>query len=42
MRRRVVSAGEQLAEEPWIAARNAAVLTLLYGSRPAHLRSARA
>jgi integrase/recombinase XerC len=24
--------GEQLAEEPWIAARNAAVLTLLYGS----------
>ena len=28
---RVVSAGEQLAEEPWIAARNAAVLTLLYG-----------
>jgi integrase/recombinase XerC len=29
---RVVSAGEQLAEEPWIAARNAAVLTLLYGS----------
>ena len=25
-------AGEQLAEEPWIAARNAAVLTLLYGS----------
>ena len=29
--RRVVSAGEQLAEEPWIAARNAAVLTLLYG-----------
>ena len=23
---------EQLAEEPWIAARNAAVLTLLYGS----------
>jgi integrase/recombinase XerC len=30
--RRVVSAGEQLAEEPWIAARNAAVLTLLYGS----------
>lgn len=30
--RKVVSAGEQLAEEPWIAARNAAVLTLLYGS----------
>jgi len=30
--KRVVSAGEQLAEEPWIAARNAAVLTLLYGS----------
>ena len=30
--RRVVSAGEQLAEEPWIAARNAAVFTLLYGS----------
>jgi integrase/recombinase XerC len=29
--RRVVSVGEQLAEEPWIAARNAAVLTLLYG-----------
>lgn len=29
--RRVVSASEQLAEEPWIAARNAAVLTLLYG-----------
>ncbi len=28
--RRVVSAGDQLAEEPWIAARNAAVLTLLY------------
>lgn len=28
---RVVSASEQLAEEPWIAARNAAVLTLLYG-----------
>jgi integrase/recombinase XerC len=28
--RRTVSAGEQLAEEPWIAARNAAVLTLLY------------
>lgn len=30
--KRVVSASEQLAEEPWIAARNAAVLTLLYGS----------
>jgi integrase/recombinase XerC len=30
--RRVVSLAEQLAEEPWIAARNAAVLTLLYGS----------
>ncbi len=29
--KRVVSAVEQLAEEPWIAARNAAVLTLLYG-----------
>ncbi len=29
--RKVVSAGEQLAGEPWIAARNAAVLTLLYG-----------
>lgn len=29
---KVVSAGTQLAEEPWIAARNAAVLTLLYGS----------
>ena len=29
--RRVVSAGEQLSEEPWIRARNAAVLTLLYG-----------
>ena len=29
--RRVVSAEAQLAEEPWIAARNAAVLTLLYG-----------
>ena len=29
--RRVVSAGEQLAAEPWIAARDAAVLTLLYG-----------
>ncbi|EKF18959.1 tyrosine recombinase XerC [Nitratireductor pacificus] len=30
--RKVVSAPAQLAEEPWIAARNAAVLTLLYGS----------
>src|SRR5262245_29148800 len=30
--KRVVSPKEQLAEEPWIAARNAAVLTLLYGS----------
>ncbi len=29
--RRVASAEGQLAEEPWIAARNAAVLTLLYG-----------
>ncbi|MGH6763367.1 MAG: tyrosine recombinase XerC [Phyllobacterium sp.] len=29
--KRVVDAGEQLHEEPWIAARNAAVLTLLYG-----------
>lgn len=29
--RRVVSTGEQLAAEPWIAARDAAVLTLLYG-----------
>ena len=29
--RKVVSASQQLAEEPWIAARNAAVLTLLYG-----------
>lgn len=28
---RVVSQAEQLSEEPWIAARNAAVLTLLYG-----------
>ncbi|MCF3639987.1 tyrosine recombinase XerC [Rhizobium sp. TRM95111] len=27
----VVSADEQLAEEPWIALRNAALLTLLYG-----------
>ena len=30
--KRVVAMGEQLNEEPWIAARNAAVLTLLYGS----------
>lgn len=30
--RRVVDANEQLAEEPWVAARNAAVLTLLYGA----------
>ena len=30
--RRVVSADSQMVEEPWIAARNAAVLTLLYGS----------
>ncbi len=30
--RKVVSSSAQLAEEPWIAARNAAVLTLLYGS----------
>ncbi|MCR4266575.1 tyrosine recombinase XerC [Nitratireductor sp. ZSWI3] len=30
--RKVVSGDMQLAEEPWIAARNAAVLTLLYGS----------
>ena len=29
--RRVVAADGQLAEEPWIAARNAAVLPLLYG-----------
>ncbi|TCD15929.1 tyrosine recombinase XerC [Oricola cellulosilytica] len=29
--RRVVDRAEQLSEEPWIAARNAAVLTLLYG-----------
>ncbi len=29
--RRVVSGAEQLSEAPWIAARNAAVLTLLYG-----------
>src|SRR5690606_17951705 len=30
--RRVSSGEGQLAEEPWIAARNAAVLALLYGS----------
>ncbi len=30
--RRVVDADESLAEEPWIAARDAAVLALLYGS----------
>lgn len=30
--RRVVSVEGQLAEEPWVAARDAAVLTLLYGS----------
>jgi integrase/recombinase XerC len=30
--RRVASSEGQLAEEPWIAARNAAVLTLLYGA----------
>ena len=29
--RRVINFDEQLNEEPWIAARNAAVLTLLYG-----------
>lgn len=29
--KKIVSAQGQLAEEPWIAARNAAVLTLLYG-----------
>ena len=29
--RRVVDAGEQMSDEPWIHARNAAVLTLLYG-----------
>ncbi|MGE0282606.1 MAG: tyrosine recombinase XerC [Rhizobiaceae bacterium] len=29
--RRVVATDEQLAEEPWIATRNAAILTLLYG-----------
>ncbi len=28
---RVVSSNDQLAEEPWIAARNAAVMALLYG-----------
>lgn len=28
---RVVDPGEQMVDEPWIAARNAAVLTLLYG-----------
>lgn len=30
--RRVVDVDEQLAEEPWVAARDAAVMTLLYGS----------
>ncbi|WP_292323732.1 tyrosine-type recombinase/integrase, partial [Mesorhizobium sp.] len=30
--KQVVAVEGQLAEEPWIAARNAAVLTLLYGS----------
>jgi integrase/recombinase XerC len=30
--RKVVSSEEQLAEEPWVAARNAALLTLLYGA----------
>ncbi|MFC6490871.1 tyrosine-type recombinase/integrase, partial [Nitratireductor sp. GCM10026969] len=30
--RRVASGEGQLAEEPWVAARNAAVLALLYGS----------
>ena len=30
--RRVVNASEQMADEPWVAARDAAVLTLLYGS----------
>lgn len=30
--RRVVDVAEQLVEEPWVAARNAAVLALLYGS----------
>ena len=30
--RRLVDADESLAEEPWIAARDAAVLTLLYGA----------
>lgn len=29
--RRLVDAGESLAEEPWVAARDAAVMTLLYG-----------
>ena len=29
--RRVVSQTEQMAEEPWIVARNSAILTLLYG-----------
>ena len=30
--KRVVSADEQMSDEPWIAARNAAVMALLYGS----------
>jgi integrase/recombinase XerC len=30
--KRVVAANEQPTDEPWVAARNAAVLTLLYGS----------
>ena len=30
--KRIVSTDEQLVDEPWIAARDAAVLTLLYGS----------
>lgn len=30
--RRVTDAGESLAEDPWVAARDAAVLSLLYGS----------
>lgn len=30
--RRMIDAGESLAEEPWIAARDAAVLALLYGA----------
>ena len=30
--KRVVSADEQMTDEPWIAARNAAVMALLYGS----------